>query len=591
MIRYNRWWKLYCWIIGVGMGLGGAGLDVSLGPLAASTLWTENGENGLTYVIDQTDPSYPLLQSDVVSQGTYAFHLANPKFQDNIQDNWFEIDQTISIETDTKLFFQSRLRTATSSQIAKVQISTDGGNTWPVDLFSQPGNGFPGQGIFGLQQVNLGGYANQSLRFRFMYDFVGGSAFTQTSTNVGWFIDDIQIADQLQKSEYSIGNPTVYEQAYLEYVNRARADALVEANRLANETDPDIVSSYSFFGINGQDIVDQFAWYIDQGHIERYAQPLSFNENLLQAAQLHTQDQFDNEFQGHVSSSNPPAPFLPGYELDDRLDAVGYSWIQVAENVFSHADSVAHGEAGFDVDWGNPENTSHFAYNPDFVGQGMQNPAGHRLNIHNNDFKEAGMGVINGTNGSVGPQLITQEFGNSGAATFITGVVFDDLNGNAFYDVGEGRSGVRIDVTGSGFFAISSASGGYSVPVVGDGQFDVAFTGGGFADLFTTATALGGENVKVDYMVVAQTLLAADFNEDGAVDSDDLAIWQATLGLNAIGDTDDDQDTDGADLLTWQRQYTGSPAATSSSISVPEPESWLLLGMACLYGGWRRHQK
>ena len=44
-------------------------------------------ENGLTYVIDQTDPSYPLLQSDVVSQGTYAFHLANPKFQDNVQDN------------------------------------------------------------------------------------------------------------------------------------------------------------------------------------------------------------------------------------------------------------------------------------------------------------------------------------------------------------------------------------------------------------------------------------------------------------------------------------------------------------------------
>jgi hypothetical protein len=215
MIRYNRWWNLFCWIIGVGMGLGGAGLDVSLGPLAASTLWTENGENGLTYVIDQTDPSYPLLQSDVVSQGTYAFHLANPKFQDNIQDNWFEIDQTISIETDTKLFFQSRLRTATSSQIAKVQISTDGGNTWPVDLFSQPGNDFPGQGIFGLQQVNLGGYANQSLRFRFMYDFVGGSAFPQTNTDVGWFIDDIQITDQLQKSEYSIGNPTAHEQAYL----------------------------------------------------------------------------------------------------------------------------------------------------------------------------------------------------------------------------------------------------------------------------------------------------------------------------------------------------------------------------------------
>ena len=92
---------------------------------------------------------------------------------------------------------------------------------------------------------------------------------------------------------------------------------------------------------------------------------------------------------------------------------------------------------------------------------------------------------------------------------------------------------------------------------------------------------LGGENVKIDYVVVAQALLAADFNEDNSVDSDDLAIWQASLGLTANGDTDDDQDTDGADLLTWQRQYTGSLTATSNSTSVPEPASWLLLGMAC----------
>ena len=43
---------------------------------------------------------------------------------------------------------------------------------------------------------------------------------------------------------------------------------------------------------------------------------------------------------------------------------------------------------------------------------------------------------------------MTQDFGNPGAATFITGVVYQDLNGNSFYDIGEGRSNVRVDESG-----------------------------------------------------------------------------------------------------------------------------------------------
>ncbi len=447
----------------------------SVGFVSAQTLWTEDAENGTANVLDFSDVSYLLIQTDVVGQGDNAFHLANPNFQ----DNWFELDQTISIQSNTNLFFLSQLRAATPSQLAKVQVSTDGGSSWPTDIFSQAGTGSPGEGAFGLKQVDLSSYASQNLRFRFYYDFIGGSAFTQTNSLAGWFVDDIQIGDTLQKIQYSVGDPTPHEQQYLEYINRARADARVEAARLANETDSDIVSAYDSFGIDTQDIVDQFDWYVNNGHIELNAQPLSFNEDLLLAAQLHTQDMFNNQFQGHVSSSNPPAPFQPGDTLGERLDAVGYDGA-VGENVFSFAESVAHGHAGFDVDWGNTTIPSHSAYNPAFAGQGMQNPAGHRLSIHNGDFKEAGIGVINGINGSVGPQLVTQDLGDPGAVSFITGVVFDDLNGNNFYDVGEGSSGVRIDVDGSAFYAISSTSGAYSIPVTADGAYDVLFSGGGF---------------------------------------------------------------------------------------------------------------
>ena len=544
----------------------------------AQTLWTENAENGLANVIDGTGSSYSLIQSGLVSEGSNAFHLANPGFQ----DNWFVLDQDLTIQSNTKLFFQSQLSWATTSQVAKVQISTNGGSSWPTDIYSQAGTGNGGEGGFGLHEVDLSSYANQNLRFRFMYDLVGGSAFTQDSVGTGWHIDDIQIASQLAKTQYSIGNPSDDAQLYLEYVNRARADAIVEANRLAAETDSDITSAYGFFGINTQDIISQFTTSVNNGLMDQVAQPLAFNANLNQAAELHTQDMFNNSFQGHVSSSNPPSPFSPNATLSGRVNAVGYSWQGLGENVFSHADSPRQGHAGFDVDWGNSDNSSSPGYNSAFNGQGMQNPAGHRLSIHNDSFKEVGIGVVNGTNGSVGPQLVTQDFGNPGATTLITGVVFEDLDGDNFYDIGEGRSGVRVDVDGSGFFAISSDSGGYAVPVSGDGAYDVMFSGDGFADFMAVANVAGGKNVKIDYLASSATF-TADYNGDGYVDGSDLATFESGFGTNSTGDTDSDNDTDGSDFLAWQQQYTGL-ATTLDNIPEPTSICLLMMGVAALMG-------
>lgn len=545
--------------------------------VSAVVLWTEDAESGLANVIDGTDASYSLIQSDLVSQGSNAFHLTNPGFQ----DNWFVVDQDLAIQSDSKLFFTSRLNWATSAQVAKVQISTNGGATWPTDIFTQAGDGGSGEGAFSLKEVDLSGYSGQNARFRFMYDFTGGSAFTQTTTNFGWKVDDIQIADQFQKQPYSIGNPSSHAQQYLEYINRARADALVEANRLANETDSDILSAYSFWGVDTQDIVDQFTWYVNNGAISQVAQPLSFNANLNTAAELHTQDMFDEVFQGHNSSSSPPTPFQPGDTLSDRVNAVGYSWTGLGENVFSFADSVAHGHAGFDVDWGNTTNTGSPWYNPAFAGQGMQNPAGHRISIHNDSFKEIGIGVVNGTNSNgattVGPQLVTQDFGNPGNATFVTGVVYDDMNANGFYDIGEGRSGVRVDVDGSAFFAVTSDSGGYSVPVDGSGTYDVLFDTAGYAPFATSITSTSGENVKVDYIL---DFLSADFEEDGDVDGNDLAIYETSYATNANGDANGDGLTNGLDFLIWQQQYTGD-LSSSTLAAVPEPGT-LCLAAVCL---------
>jgi hypothetical protein len=539
--------------------------------VSADTLWIEDAEGASPQVIDNTAASYDLIQSVVVGEGTKAFHLANPSFQDNS----FVVDQTLTIQPDTKLFFLSRLRYATSDQLARVQVSTNGGASWPTNIFNQAGSNGPGEGSFSLKQIDLSSYASQNLRFRFYYDFTGGSAYTGTSSSEGWFVDDIQIGSEYQKTQWSIGNPTAHEQQFLEYINRARADAMVEAQRLRNESNPDIQDAYDDFNIDGQDIVDQFQWHITNGYMDQYAQPLSFQANLLQAAQLHTLDQFNNQFQGHVSSANPPSPFLPGDSLGDRADAVGYDFSLIGENVFSHSESVAHGHAGFDVDWGNINTPGAPGYNPSFVGQGMQNPPGHRFNIHNGDFQEAGIGVINGTNGSVGPQVVTQDFGTPlGDIQYITGVVYDDLNGNSFYDIGEGRSGVRVDVDGALFYAVSSTSGGYSVPVPQNGSYAVTFSGGGYETFTTTATLTNGENEKVDYLVELLASLAGDYNSDGVVDAADYVVWRKGQGLTT------------GTYATWTANFgetsgsgAGAFSAADTTAAVPEPATIMLFAV------------
>ncbi len=98
----------------------------------------------------------------------------------------------------------------------------------------------------------------------------------------------------------------------------------------------------------------------------------------------------------------------------------------------------------------------------------------------------------------------------------------------------------------------------------------------------TYLVSLGKE--VTDYQLVVD--LAADFNDDGTVDGDDLAFWQAQIfsGGTAGADANGDGETDGADLLVWQQQLGISettPLAVGAA-AVPEPASWTLLVLAAL---------
>jgi hypothetical protein len=97
------------------------------------------------------------------------------------------------------------------------------------------------------------------------------------------------------------------------------------------------------------------------------------------------------------------------------------------------------------------------------------------------------------------------------------------------------------------------------------------------------------EPYAFDNLIVEGTrfvfFLAADFNQDGNVDSLDLAQWQGDYGLNADSDADEDGDTDGADFLVWQQQFGQSTlplvASSTATTQVPEPAGLLLALVAC----------
>ena len=279
---------------------------------------------------------------------------------------------------------------------------------------------------------------------------------------------------------YSIGDPTNEEQYYLELINRARANPTAEGLRLATTTDSNVLSAYSAFGVNLVLMQAQFV-------LIPPAPPLSMNTTLTTAARAHSQNMLQNNYQGHTGPDGSLTTRLAGY----TAGANGWS---IGENVYAYSKSVWYGHAGFEVDWGGSA-----------ASGGMQSPPGHRENIHSTTLREVGIGVVLGSNGGgggVGPQLVTQDFGMvGGLPPFVTGVVYRDLNGDGFYEPGEGVGGVTVTVSNTNSYAVTASSGGYSVPVAGSGSYAVTFTGGSVPTNQRSVSVSNGQNVKSDYVV------------------------------------------------------------------------------------------
>lgn len=129
------------------------------------------------------------------------------------------------------------------------------------------------------------------------------------------------------------------------------------------------------------------------------------------------------------------------------------------------------------------------------------------------------------------------------------------------------------DGNGGGLSLLSgTVPGNGQVTLAVTGREDLNFEGDHQAEgAYQLALTLGGGGG-----------FAADFNNDGKVNSLDLAAWRTAFGATPVGDADNDNDSDGADFLLWQRQFGSGGASASAASAVPEPATAALLFSAGL---------
>jgi hypothetical protein len=150
------------------------------------------------------------------------------------------------------------------------------------------------------------------------------------------------------------------------------------------------------------------------------------------------------------------------------------------------------------ITWGSGKTPSQSVV--DGMESGLFKSAGHRVNILKDTYKEVGVGIESGEyKGSPGVTA-TQNFGRNGTTSFLTGVAFDDKDGDRFYDVGEGLGGVHVQAksaTGQAFDVDVWQTGGWQMAVP-QGTYTLTFSGGGLAAPVVKTAQVGASNVKVD---------------------------------------------------------------------------------------------
>ena len=276
---------------------------------------------------------------------------------------------------------------------------------------------------------------------------------------------------------------SAHDQLMIELINRSRLDPVGEAARLG-------------FDAAG-------SWMPDSA-----MQVVAVNQTLSRAAETHSDWMLATDRFSHTGAG--------GSDPGQRMAEAGY----VFRGNWTWGENIALRATSGTLDVTASVETMH---------RNLFFSDGHRENMLKSVFSEVGVGVETGTYMGRDAAVTTSNYALTGGPSFVTGVVYDDLDGNDFYSVGEGRAGIRFTLNGQS--AESGAAGGYSLQLTGGTPQVLGVTTG--AGTVYVGIELGGGNVKLD--LVDGQLLQSDRSmalRTGAEDARLLGVTDAVLAGN-----------------------------------------------------------
>jgi Ca2+-binding RTX toxin-like protein len=210
------------------------------------------------------------------------------------------------------------------------------------------------------------------------------------------------------------------------------------------------------------------------------AQPLAFNFDLNESAETHSKWMLATDTFSHTGAS--------GTNAGARMTAAGYKFT----DGWGWGENLALRSTGGAVGYQDEILAMH---------AGLMNSPGHKANILKATYREVGVGVEIGEYKGMNCAFATQNFAYAGSGYFVTGVAFDDQDGDRSYDIGEGLGGLTVSMVNSLGVTYSTTSmigGGYQMNAPA-GTYTINFSGAGIAATTRTVT-LASQNVKLDLM-------------------------------------------------------------------------------------------
>jgi len=232
------------------------------------------------------------------------------------------------------------------------------------------------------------------------------------------------------------------------------------------------------------------------------AQALAFDLTLNTAAEQHSAWMIATDTFSHTGAG--------GSSPTDRMKASGY----VFKGSWASAENIA---------WASTRAPAGLQDEVQLLHTNLMNSPGHRANILNGTYREIGIGFETGEYQGWTGAFATQDFARSGTVPILTGVGFDDRDGDRSYDVGEGMGGITVKAvgaSGAAYTTRTTGSGGYQLDLTA-GAYTVTFSGGGIVTT-TRKVTLGTTNVKLDLVdpvlsaAAAQAVAASVINGTNA---------------------------------------------------------------------------